>query len=796
MDNLPNTFLALLEKYNVEIPMIQRDYAQGRGDEKTGEIREHFIKEMLSHIKNKETLELDFIYGPIKNKTFIPVDGQQRLTTLFLLHWYLAKKAGSLNDRIKDLNNRIKDLKKFTYKVRTSTQDFLDALLAESKGGKLELTNSPKAEILDASWYYSMWNYDPSIQGMLNTLDTMHGQYAKNYKSDNLWKNLSENNPTPIQFNLLNMADYNLSDELYLKMNARGLALSDFENFKAWLQGYCDERKHNDNEYFNDLEASDKLCLHWTHKIDKEWTDLFWKLSDGDSDKFDKMFMNFFNGMAQIAIINNPIKQPEDNSIAEDEDKLKKIEQFHNAINNNSYIPFNDYDRCFTQESLVEFFTLLDALCDNENLLNLVIDFNGEGEKIIQRFVNNHSYDDIVKFYAVFKYVTNEKLKVFDNDETLHPDFKHWIRVIRNLVENTTISNANIIEAIESINTLLKGCESKNILQNLKDNENMDIKPFTKAQVQEERLKAELILSDKNDSQMQNWEKEIIKAENHPLFRGQIGFLLKKFREGNDKEFTDLGAEDLGVFKKRVNIAYELWDKDGSINKYKKEYLIIRSILVYCDQVNLGIGLNNDADNWRALLKRNDIQVGLINLFNTINNKELMFDYFIKLCADYKERKPLWRYYVIKHGNILLKQVENKKIYKHESEVYLYNKETWRNNNNQIILSNYRNKIIFNFLKENEKFTAQLHGTWWIINAEDDLSFYRGYQIIVSHSSNMIRVLFQPQKIQIEKKEKDEWIVPDVPDVLCEKFKYPDNEKDILDFIENIKKVVQLTLSR
>lgn len=36
---------------------------------------------------------LDFVYGDIDDYGILtPLDGQQRLTTLFLLHWYAAKK--------------------------------------------------------------------------------------------------------------------------------------------------------------------------------------------------------------------------------------------------------------------------------------------------------------------------------------------------------------------------------------------------------------------------------------------------------------------------------------------------------------------------------------------------------------------------------------------------------------------------------------------------------------------------------------------------------------------------------
>lgn len=78
------TFWQLIEEYVIEIPIIQRDYAQGREFEKVEEVRNGFLEDIYDTIINDRHLDLDFVYGSLKeNKTFIPLDGQQRLTTLF-----------------------------------------------------------------------------------------------------------------------------------------------------------------------------------------------------------------------------------------------------------------------------------------------------------------------------------------------------------------------------------------------------------------------------------------------------------------------------------------------------------------------------------------------------------------------------------------------------------------------------------------------------------------------------------------------------------------------------------------
>ena len=78
---------------NIKIPLIQRDYAQGRPSKKITSIREKFIKDIYR-------LNLDFVYGATNGKRFIPLDGQQRLTTLFLLHLYLDGLRGKQNEKL------------------------------------------------------------------------------------------------------------------------------------------------------------------------------------------------------------------------------------------------------------------------------------------------------------------------------------------------------------------------------------------------------------------------------------------------------------------------------------------------------------------------------------------------------------------------------------------------------------------------------------------------------------------------------------------------------------------------
>ena len=114
------SFYELLESNKIEIPIIQRDYAQGRKDKK--KIRQNFLGALYESLNNEEQIMLDFVYGSNTDDSFQPLDGQQRLTTLFLLHWYAALKDSKLSS-VENV------LIKFTYETRISSRDFCNSLI-------------------------------------------------------------------------------------------------------------------------------------------------------------------------------------------------------------------------------------------------------------------------------------------------------------------------------------------------------------------------------------------------------------------------------------------------------------------------------------------------------------------------------------------------------------------------------------------------------------------------------------------------------------------------------------------
>jgi hypothetical protein len=289
-------FCELIDKYTVTIPMIQRDYAQGR----ESAVEKNIRKELLSDIdKNINTgLHLDFIYGSVDEKLliFTPLDGQQRLTTLFLLHWYVAARNNYLNDNEK---NR---LTKFRYETRISSTDFIAALVNSIGSITVENTSKKKLseKIKDCTWFFSSWEHDPTVSAMLVMLDAIHEKFSG--KANSLV------NFDKITFDFINLDDFKLTDDLYIKMNARGIPLTPFENFKSKFEKILlsDELK---NEKFEGEELKD----YFSDKIETSWVESFWEYADKKEIcdfeylTIDKPFMRFFWYITEMLYFKNDI---------------------------------------------------------------------------------------------------------------------------------------------------------------------------------------------------------------------------------------------------------------------------------------------------------------------------------------------------------------------------------------------------------------------------------------------------------------------------------------------------------
>lgn len=409
----------LLQRHKrIRIPMIQRDYAQGRPAE--SKVREEFLNALEEALRKPADdsslpLNLDFIYGSVEGEQetrFLPLDGQQRLTTLFLLHWYLAW----CDDQWPGFENLFVagNHARFTYRVRQSSNEFFDQLVnyRPSVGPKdvAELAQL----ITDQPWYFRSWRLDPTIQAVLHMLDAIHRRFAY---SSGLFSRLIDEEQPAITFQLLDLENFGLSDDLYIKMNARGIPLTAFETFKA---RYEQELKSQLSGKTFDL-AKQSFCVaeYVARRMDTAWTDLFWKLRDPKSHLYDEAFMNVFRAVALVT------RGPDDENYADDVGSLR------NRRNAPSYTDFYRHGWLDEPFTLATVYLLDSWSAENGTLSSLLPDTRYFDEKtFFDRISSNGAtlpYTEIVQFAAYVGFIASY------HDSINGAAFQEWMRIIHNL---------------------------------------------------------------------------------------------------------------------------------------------------------------------------------------------------------------------------------------------------------------------------------------------------------------------------------------------------------------------------
>lgn len=461
---------AFLVNHNVEVPILQRDYAQGRKSQE--KVAKEFLDAIFAVLCGKiESLHIDFIYGYKEGEKFILIDGQQRITTLWLLHFYTYKKA-------QKLESISKELARFSYAVRDSSKKFCKNLLKKD----FALDKNPSKAILDKGGEFEKeenLRSDPTIKAMLNMLDLIYVRLDSKTDLEILIKNLDK-----ITFYAFDMGEFSLGEELYVKMNARGKQLSHYENLKAYI------------------ESDSKIAENHTllASIDNKWADMFFTTNDISA--FDTRgivflhYANVFFRLLEGEVKNGEIKPMIDSANRAIDDKFyKPLQNLENIILLDKLIDlYKDYSEAFIKSGFFKF-----------------SDFDS-----FKNARDSLGYAEICYLYAVLFFVTESKGKNIDAKA-----LEDYLRVCKHFIENHRLDNPDehISAFFNLFKTLSKGC--KNIYEFLAQNPTYS---FHSNMYALESRKAKLILQSRNGGD--KWEEILNKTSNHRILRGWVDYLL------------------------------------------------------------------------------------------------------------------------------------------------------------------------------------------------------------------------------------------------------------------------------
>lgn len=623
-------FNSLINEHTIQIPIIQRDYAQGR--ENQTEVRENFLNALFNCLKNNESIKLDFIYGSVVDSKFQPLDGQQRLTTLFLLHWYAATKEELLSN-----NDVARILQKFTYETRISSREFCHVLVKESIN-ILSFDQILSETIIDKNWFFLSWKNDPTIDAMLRSIDAIHEKF---FEIENLWEKL---NSDLIQFYFVELENMGLTDDLYIKMNARGKLLTPFENFKAGFQ-----KKIIDENWENGIDTKDQFGV----KIDNDWTDFFWDFFRKNNTTDDAQI----RFVSAIAMIMSSVERVSPTDIRID---LINLLQEEPSKVRPSHITKRAFDFLIsTFDIFHERLFLHDYLSDQlsfplwrhspkGSFLSMIV-YEDNSTSTLQR--NSATYTQKVLFFAesVYYRKNNEK-----NKET----YEDWMRVVRNIVSRGDVekdgSRPDIVRSPQSfdgvinlINELSNGCQ--NIYQFLDKQPNLKSQ-YAKDQINEEIEKARLICYDPD------YRNIIFKAENNELLRGKISFLFYCI----NYEFNPLNF-DSNKFAKIADVINSYFGNEKSLNNDIRRAMLTIEVDGKYDFYSYWwsywhIG---DATKRRLFDKFREIEYCINHEYYKEYFKKFILELLIKnpqqIAQDFmpSENFPNWKKRLIKESNLL-----------------------------------------------------------------------------------------------------------------------------------------------
>lgn len=633
--NSKTSFWQLLDEHEVVIPVLQRDYAQGRKGKE--DLRNRFLCNIKDSLCNIKELKLDFVYGSVENGQMSPLDGQQRLTTLWLLHWFVAFRAGKLKDQ-----NTCHRLTKFYYATRPSSTEFCRRLVEEFS----KIEPAEVEEIVDyiknQHWYYRHYNFDPTIQAFLrmiqgdrspnnkdnpkpiNGLEQFWGSDA-NYQD--LWNVLIKDD-CPIKFYHKDMMDDDmpLVDDLYIKMNARGKQLTPFENFKAELIGY------DDNKYF-DIENVDE-DKEFVSCLDNDWVGLFWPYKHSNYKRVDEIYFKFINQfMLNFYLL---VSKESDQSI----DKTNLYQLLSSA---HSFSKIEDYKEIldykvetdtkvgtfkkrflYTMNGLVHYKCLCDSKKKNinEQLENVLGDYRVFGREYEMFFIPQYDYEK----GSVEKWENQENLPVTElrqipqviffgiccffetlNIEECHTlddidqELTQWVRFCYNISYNPLVNNIGGLRgALRVVDEMAQKGYCLVTYSKLADLSAVPILNAGSAreQLEEEYYKAKY---QKDDEDM---AKLINDAEKYTFFKGNIRFLL--WNENGEYN------KDIDAFKTKYESAKLVFaENDTFEGKIQNEFSFpnyfyachqLSEVVTKNDNGGNCIMFNNSGESWKMML--------------------------------------------------------------------------------------------------------------------------------------------------------------------------------------------------
>lgn len=419
----------LLKNYIVYIPDMQRDYCWGVTTINNTDITlfENFINTLEQNInENRKDFTMGLFYGYTESKRLYLCDGQQRITSLYLILLY-GYKLGLVNEDILTRNN----ITTLQYAVRDSSLFFLNDLFVHIK--HIEKIESIKY----TDWYINEYNNDDTIINIMASLNTLEINYENNIESLN---KLIAYILNEINFIFIDMDTRENGEETYVLLNTTGEPLTRIENLKPYVV------------YSDNILTMEKNASEW-EKIEQ----FFWEqsilISENQSNinrhiKAETLMNNFLN------IITTAEYQNIEIDLIKNKDKYyKNTIVYANKLITISLGENSEYYKDKTNlEIIIEYFS---------NFLSYYVLLDHNYKKyIINKIYKIDNNNFIREYYSIISIIYFAK-KFINHDSSNEGYIKnqaiHFFEFFYNIFERNMeggIENITIYDVIKSIKQL------------------------------------------------------------------------------------------------------------------------------------------------------------------------------------------------------------------------------------------------------------------------------------------------------------------------------------------------------
>jgi len=653
------------------IPEIQRDYVwqednvekflqsildnSKRQEKQSQELTEETLSGLSSRQRelllrdqkaNENYCQVGFIYAyptasEISGDCYILIDGQQRMTTLFLTLLALSMKEGRQDNFRRDYFKD--DFLKLDYKVRESSHEFMQKFIPYI------LNRGDIEKISNEYWNFTEYQYDKTIKSIIANYKVIKRFIDKH---DDLLLNYVEKY---IEFWYFDTSKSDQGEKLYLYMNSRGETISPNESIKAnLLRGLTNQEKHN-----------------WGKEWER-WQNFFWRYRQSNSNA-DRGIEEFLKWIKFIEITRRYNKEQTKSSLSAEIRKIKESKK----------ISLEE----LSLQKIESYFNAIEKLIKLKDKLNFdaywLTGYNKWKEVIPGK--------DYVKLIPMLMYVER-----YPNSDLV--EIKRFARFFMNITRFDTINKSpylSIVDVILLTNLFLE--------KGFTDITNITIfETDFKNILSEEEIVKLSIYKQSSDDLRNEIENAFWEAEDYKFCDGKISLIWNCIDFDKSNIYT-FDAQKLSDFKDCFDNFKKLFDNPTDLVRRalltKGDYKVQDGYSSFLGQVRYSF-INED-ERWKEQLSSNEkmkLYISLIKDFGDrkkINDTLTKDDILNQIITDFWNNKTDkdWLYYFVKDGSLLHYCQEKKICWSDNVESIVLLKSTKVMTNNWSRLRDYLNQL-------------------------------------------------------------------------------------------------------